>query len=140
MISKFEWLNINVGDFIEVVYCAKNVKLFALNSELKMRQTKLIPIYFIISSLPFLICLFIPLFLGSMSGTLFGIIITVSIGIMMRLEKIRCCYNNKKTVRSFVSEITTLTNDPELQVPSCSDHDSDDDQMINDSYDSTQLL
>ena len=140
MISKFEWTNINVGDFIEVVYCAKNVKLFALHSEQKMRQTQLIPIFFIIASVPFFICLFIPLFLGSIGSMFFAILIAGSIGIVMRLEKICCCDNiwkkckNKKTVMSIVSEITTLTNDPELHVPSGSDEFDDDydydDQVI----------
>ena len=133
MISKFEWININVGDFIEVVYCAKHVKIFALSSEHKMRQTRLIPWGFIIASIPFLICLFIPSFVGSGGGTFFAILVAVSIGIIMRLEKICCCDDlwqkckHNPTVMSVASEITTLTNDPELQVPSGTDPEDSDD-------------
>ena len=122
-----------VGDFIEVVYCAKHVKLFGLSSEQKMRQTRLIPWGFIVASIPFLICLFIPSVVGSAGGTLFAILVAGSVGTIMRLERICCCDDlwqkckNNETVKSVASEITTLTNDPELQVPSGTDPEDSDD-------------
>ena len=41
MHNKYEWAEIKAGDFIEVVYCAKDISLFALSSEQKLRRTRM---------------------------------------------------------------------------------------------------
>ena len=127
--SRAEWMNLNVGDFIEIIYCAKDITYFALSSEQKMRQTRLIPLITMIGSVPFLFLILVPALIGSGGGTFFSILITISAALIIRAEKISCCdriwqnCKEKKIVLKVVSELTTGCS-PELEIPSGSDEDT----------------
>eukprot|EP00483_Globobulimina_turgida_P004836 UN04845 len=130
MLNKYEWMNVKVGDVVEIVYCAKDITLFALTSEQGMSRTQCVPIAVIFGSIPFLLSMFIPLFLGQGIGTASAIMIAATGGMVMKVQKMCCCdifYQKCKknnTVMNVVSEVATFANSPELEVPSGSDDDS----------------
>eukprot|EP01083_Nonionella_stella_P032680 89424_1 len=134
IMNKYEWINLNEGDYIEVVYCAKEITLFELFSERKRKHNRwnsiIAPVLVLIASCPFLVSMFIPLFLGAGAGTVLAVMIAICGGLMMRLQKVCCCdafwqrCKRNTTIMSVVSEVTTMGNSPELHVPSDSGDDS----------------
>eukprot|EP01084_Bolivina_argentea_P267147 453401_1 len=129
MVNKYEWINAKAGDFVEVVYCAKDITLFALTSEQKMNRTRWIPIAILIGSISFFIPILIPAFLGENAGTALAIMMAATGGMIMKVQKLTCCdvfwqHCKRKRYVMNASELTTLTNEPELEVPSGSDSES----------------
>lgn len=149
----------NAGDYLEVIYCAKDITVFALASEMKQPQTGLsprhsfvlianqyimtplrlfvillfvnsVPLAIAIASLPFFVTLFIPLFLGSVMGTALAVTLATTGGLVMRAQRLVCCNKcwqkckDNQAIIKVVSEVTTMGNSPELEIPSGSESNS----------------